>query len=57
MVRAFGKNAACETSPRGFGFPLSLFRHATTFSGFAGVVEIESQWTEKKREAMGVIVT
>ena len=31
----------------------SSFRHYV--SGYEGVVEIESQWTERKREKMGVI--
>jgi hypothetical protein len=31
----------------------SSFRHYV--SGYEGVVEIESRWTEKKREKMGVM--
>jgi putative transposase len=35
-------------------WPWSSFRHY--LSGIEGVVEIESQWTARKREQMGVVV-
>ena len=32
----------------------SSYRHYLT--GFEGVVEIESEWTERKREKMGILL-